>query len=146
MVLQDYLVEISNEHIILGNDAIFQCSIPSFVSDFISIQAWVDNEATAVEVNEVKGKFWKFLPLDSFNSRSVLISGMCMCMCMYVRMCCRSIYQKLVVCKTAKCTERRTPPQESVTVTITAACSSPHASFQSGEKLSSRCSATPCSD
>ena len=78
MVLQDYLVEIHNEHIILGNDAIFQCSIPSFVSDFISIQAWVDNEATAVEVNEVKGKFWKFLPLDSFNSRSVLIYGMCM--------------------------------------------------------------------
>ena len=57
VVLQDYLVEIHNEHIILGNDAIFQCSIPSFVSDFVSIQAWVDNEATAVEVNEVKGNF-----------------------------------------------------------------------------------------
>ena len=51
MILQKYLVEIHNEHIILGNDAIFKCSIPSFVSDFVSVQAWVDNEANAFEIN-----------------------------------------------------------------------------------------------
>ena len=51
MILQKYLVEISNEHIILGNDAIFKCSIPSFVSDFVSVKAWVDNEANAFEIN-----------------------------------------------------------------------------------------------
>ena len=51
MILQKYLIEIHNEHIILGNDAIFKCSIPSFVSDFVSVQAWVDNEANAFEIN-----------------------------------------------------------------------------------------------
>ena len=33
-----------HETVILGNDAIFKCSIPSFVSDFVSTVAWVDSE------------------------------------------------------------------------------------------------------
>ena len=33
-----------HETIIIGNDAIFKCSIPSFVSDFVSAVAWVDSE------------------------------------------------------------------------------------------------------
>ena len=56
MILQDYQTEISNEHIILGNEAIFKCSIPSFVSDFVTIKAWVDNEANSFELNTLNGK------------------------------------------------------------------------------------------
>ena len=33
-----------HETVILGNDAIFKCSIPSFVSDFVTVQSWVDSE------------------------------------------------------------------------------------------------------
>ena len=28
----------------LGNDAIFKCSVPSFVADFVSAESWVDSE------------------------------------------------------------------------------------------------------
>ena len=43
---QDYQTEIGSEHILLGNDVFFKCSIPSFVADFVDIEAWLDNEAT----------------------------------------------------------------------------------------------------
>lgn len=29
-----------------GNSAIFKCLIPSFVADFVSVEAWVDEEGT----------------------------------------------------------------------------------------------------
>ena len=57
VILQGYQTEISNEHVILGNDAIFKCSIPSFVSDFVTVQAWIDNEANAFEHKYVNGNF-----------------------------------------------------------------------------------------
>lgn len=33
-----------HETVITGNDATFKCSIPSFLSDFVSVIAWVDSE------------------------------------------------------------------------------------------------------
>ena len=42
---QRYEIDILRESVILGNDAIFRCSIPSFVSDFVSVDSWVDSEA-----------------------------------------------------------------------------------------------------
>ena len=47
VVGQDYQSEIMSEHVILGNDAIFKCSIPSFVTDFVQVEAWLDSEAIA---------------------------------------------------------------------------------------------------
>ena len=29
----------------VGNDAIFKCSIPSFVTDFVFVESWIDSEA-----------------------------------------------------------------------------------------------------
>ena len=42
---QRYEIDILRESVIVGNDAIFKCSIPSFVSDFVSVDSWVDSEA-----------------------------------------------------------------------------------------------------
>ena len=42
---QRYEIDILRESVILGNDAIFKCSIPSFVSDFVFVENWVDSEA-----------------------------------------------------------------------------------------------------
>ena len=42
---QRYEINILPESIIVGNDAVFKCSIPSFVTDFVSVQSWVDSEA-----------------------------------------------------------------------------------------------------
>ena len=44
MVEQGYRTEPSNEDIVLGNDALMKCKIPSFVADFVSVVSWVDNE------------------------------------------------------------------------------------------------------
>ena len=41
---QHYKTGGSEEYIILGNDAILQCNVPSFMLDFVTIQGWVDSE------------------------------------------------------------------------------------------------------
>ena len=48
MTSQRYEIDILRESVILGNDAIFKCSIPSFVSDFVSVDTWVDSEANVL--------------------------------------------------------------------------------------------------
>ena len=45
---QRYEINISPESIIVGNDAIFKCSIPSFVTDFVFVDAWIDSEANTL--------------------------------------------------------------------------------------------------
>ena len=37
-------MDILRESVIRGNDAIFKCSIPSFVADFVVVDAWTDSE------------------------------------------------------------------------------------------------------
>ena len=41
---QDYSSEASNEYVIVGNDALMKCVVPSFVSDLVEIIAWTDTE------------------------------------------------------------------------------------------------------
>lgn len=33
-----------DEHVLKGNSAIMKCHIPSFVSDFVFVDAWIDDE------------------------------------------------------------------------------------------------------
>ena len=35
----------------VGNDAIFKCSIPSFVTDFVFVQSWIDSEGNDLGAN-----------------------------------------------------------------------------------------------
>jgi hypothetical protein len=42
---QRYETDILLESVILGNEAIFKCSIPSFLADFVSVVSWEDSEA-----------------------------------------------------------------------------------------------------
>lgn len=44
VVSQYYLSEAENEYVIRGNSVILKCKIPSFVADFVSIEAWLDEE------------------------------------------------------------------------------------------------------
>lgn len=41
MVSQAYVTEAENEYVIRGNSAVMKCKIPSFVADFVTIDAWV---------------------------------------------------------------------------------------------------------
>lgn len=49
-VTQNYASEPINEYVILGNDAIIKCSVPSFMSDFISIVGWTDESGNEFRV------------------------------------------------------------------------------------------------
>lgn len=35
-----------DEHVLKGNSAVLKCHIPSFVSDFVIIDAWIDEETS----------------------------------------------------------------------------------------------------
>jgi Down syndrome cell adhesion protein 1 len=45
-VNQFYDAEITKEYVMRGNAAILKCLIPSFVADFVQVEAWVDDEGT----------------------------------------------------------------------------------------------------
>lgn len=55
VVAQHYETEVNNEFVITGNSAILKCHIPSFVADFVSVQAWVDNDGTAIYPSKTYG-------------------------------------------------------------------------------------------
>ena len=43
-MIQDYELYVSPAHVIKGNDVIFKCDVPSFVSDLVLVFSWEDND------------------------------------------------------------------------------------------------------
>lgn len=67
VVNQFYEAEILTEYVIRGNAAVLKCSIPSFVADFVKVEAWIDEEGTVITYSEDLGnhgfiKQWKRKP------------------------------------------------------------------------------------
>ena len=58
MTNQRYEINISPESVIVGNDAVFKCSIPSFVSDFVKVDSWIDSEANILGSSGKKQFVW----------------------------------------------------------------------------------------
>lgn len=44
VVAQSYEAEADNEYVIRGNAAVMKCEVPSFVSDFVSVEMWSDSQ------------------------------------------------------------------------------------------------------
>ena len=45
MISQEFKAHVGLEtYVILGNDALIKCEIPSFVSDLVAISGWIDNK------------------------------------------------------------------------------------------------------
>ena len=44
---------------IRGNDVLVKCDIPSFVTDFVTVAEWVDNEGDIYSVHTNQGKGFK---------------------------------------------------------------------------------------
>lgn len=51
---QYYLSEAENEYVIRGNSVILKCKIPSFVADFVTVEAWLDEDGNEFN-NTVNG-------------------------------------------------------------------------------------------
>ncbi|XP_047019422.1 Down syndrome cell adhesion molecule-like protein Dscam2 isoform X10 [Helicoverpa zea] len=66
VVSQYYVTEAENEYVIRGNAAIVHCKIPSFVSDFVYIEAWLMDDGQILTVNNTSsGQEGKYLVLPS---------------------------------------------------------------------------------
>lgn len=50
-----------DEHVLRGNTAILKCHIPSFVSDFVAVDAWIDDEGAEYYPNKHFGINFKIL-------------------------------------------------------------------------------------
>ena len=48
----DYDVDVFKETVIRGNDALLKCQIPSFVSDLVSVDGWIDSEGRDIRRSE----------------------------------------------------------------------------------------------
>ena len=44
VVTQSYACYVNQAHVIRGNDVLMKCDIPSFVTDFVELLNWQDNE------------------------------------------------------------------------------------------------------
>ena len=44
--MQEYSAYGDQEPVILGNDVLLKCKIPSFVSDFVSVSSWSDSDGS----------------------------------------------------------------------------------------------------
>ena len=51
MANQAYKTSSNEEYIIIGNDALMKCVIPSFVADFVSVINWEDSEGSLIFSN-----------------------------------------------------------------------------------------------
>ena len=57
-VVQNFDATVSREDILLSNDVLFKCSIPSFVADFVTVDGWVDSEGSGYSAGQYElGKF-----------------------------------------------------------------------------------------
>jgi len=45
-VNQYYEAEVVSEYVIRGNTAVLKCTIPSFVADFLRVEAWLASDGT----------------------------------------------------------------------------------------------------
>ena len=57
-MINTYRVVVPEEQVMLGNDVLFKCSIPSFVADFVTVDGWVDSEGSGYSAGQYElGKF-----------------------------------------------------------------------------------------
>jgi len=63
-----YEVDVFKENVILGNDALFKCRIPSFVQDFAAVESWADSEGANVLRKDFDGSRWLRCKVVSLNS------------------------------------------------------------------------------
>jgi Down syndrome cell adhesion protein 1 len=65
VVAQYYVTEAENEYVIRGNAAVMKCKIPSFVADFVQIDAWIADDGQVHKYNDNANYDSKYLVLPS---------------------------------------------------------------------------------
>ncbi|XP_053683718.1 cell adhesion molecule Dscam2 [Sabethes cyaneus] len=71
VINQHYQPEILTEYVIRGNSGILKCSIPSFVSDFVRVESWIDEEGVELALTEDYDGKYMVLPSGELHIREV---------------------------------------------------------------------------
>lgn len=48
-------MEADNEYVIRGNSAVMKCKIPSYISDFVTVDMWRDTDNNSYFSNSTEG-------------------------------------------------------------------------------------------
>lgn len=68
---QYYEAEVVSEYVIRGNTAVLKCNIPSFVADFVRVEAWVGSDDSEYTHG---GDYGDYAPSSSLSKVSVSLS------------------------------------------------------------------------
>lgn len=68
VVNQFYKAEILTEYVIRGNTAVLKCSIPSFVADYVFVEAWLDDSGKIMTVSNDYGNSKGLFCSQSYRS------------------------------------------------------------------------------
>ncbi|XP_039227510.1 Down syndrome cell adhesion molecule-like protein Dscam2 isoform X49 [Drosophila yakuba] len=71
VVNQYYEAEVVSEYVIRGNTAVLKCTIPSFVADFLRVEAWVASDGTEYAPEEDFDGKYLVLPSGELHIREV---------------------------------------------------------------------------
>ena len=80
VVGQSYQVNVHDEYVLLGNAALLRCLVPSFVSDYVIVDAWQSDADDVITPNQLHGISSLPLPLSLFPpllpSLPLVLSGL----------------------------------------------------------------------
>ena len=48
MVIQTEIVRVNDEVVLRGNSAMLKCAVPSYVADFVTVDAWLDDRGGVI--------------------------------------------------------------------------------------------------
>lgn len=58
VVKQKYDIQVHDEYVIAGNTAVLKCKIPNYVSDYVMVTSWIQDENINIYPNtDIGGKY-----------------------------------------------------------------------------------------
>ena len=63
------------QYVILGNDVLLKCNIPSFVADFVAVTGWLDSEGTEYLIQSKYGNLVMITVITVYKESTSLIKS-----------------------------------------------------------------------
>jgi len=90
VVTQPYNPEILTEYVIRGNSAILKCSIPSYIAEFVTVEAWIREDGEVYLPTDLTVAQGTTNPIGRF----LIILSIPLKICIWIRM--FNIYSYLI--------------------------------------------------
>ncbi|KAL3270310.1 hypothetical protein HHI36_009361, partial [Cryptolaemus montrouzieri] len=71
VVSQSYTANVMDESVLKGNTAIFKCHIPSFVSDFVNVISWLEDDKRDIVTQDDLDSKYLVLPSGELHIKDV---------------------------------------------------------------------------